>query len=107
MRKMFGPQSVEVTRDWRKLHNDDSHSPSNIITVFTSDRMRWPEHVARTGQNRIILRFLAGKRICEWENDIKRYLKGRRTDGVSWINLAEDRDKSRAVVNAVMNSRVP
>jgi hypothetical protein len=93
-----------------KFHNDelnDSHSPSSIITVFTTDRMRGPEHVARTGENRIILRFLARKPMCEWENDIKTYLKVRRTDGVTWINLAEDMDKSRAVVNAVMNSRVP
>jgi hypothetical protein len=110
MRKTSGPQSVETTRDWRKLHYDelhDLHSPSNIITVITSERMRWSEHVAHTGENRNILRFLAGKCRCEWENNIKTYLKGIGTYGVSWINLAEDRDKSRAVVNAVMNSRVP
>lgn len=37
MRKMFGPQSVEVRRGWRKMHDDelyDLHSPSNIITVI-------------------------------------------------------------------------
>jgi hypothetical protein len=40
-----------------KFHNDelnDSHSPSNIIAVFTFDRIRGPEHVVRTGENRII-----------------------------------------------------
>jgi hypothetical protein len=60
MRKTFGSQSVEVTRDWRKLHVDelhDLHSPSNTIMVITSERMRWSEHVARTGENRNILRF--------------------------------------------------
>jgi len=109
MRNMFWSQSVEVTRDWRKLHVDklhDLHSPSNTIMVITSERMRWSEHVADTGENRNILRFLAGKCRCEWENNIKTYLKGTGTYGVSWINLAEGRDKSRAVVNAVMNSRV-
>ena len=78
MRKMFGPQSVEVTRDWRKLHDDELHylhSPSNIITVITSERMRWSEHVAHAGENRNILRVLAGICRCEWENNIKTYLK--------------------------------
>ena len=27
--------------------------------------------------------------------------------GVEWIDVAQDRDKSRALVNAVMNIRVP
>jgi len=100
---------VEVTRDWRKLHDDelhDMHSPSNIITEITSERMRWSEHVAHNEENRNILRFLAGKRRCEWENNITTYLKGLGTYGASWINLSEDRDKSRAVVNAIMNSWV-
>jgi hypothetical protein len=95
MRRMLGPWSVEVSRDWRKQHNaelHDLHSPSNIITVITTERMRRSEHVAHTGENRNILRFLAGKRRCEREN-IKTYLKGTGTCGVSWINLAEDRDK--------------
>jgi hypothetical protein len=79
MKNMFGSQSVEVTRDCRKLHVDelhDLHSPSNTITVIISERMRWSEHVAHTGENRNILRFLAGKCRCEWENNIKTYLKG-------------------------------
>jgi hypothetical protein len=113
LRKMFGPQSVEVTRNWRKLHNDelhDLHPPppkSNIITVITSERMRWPGHVTRPGENRNVHRLLAGKRKRKWENGTKTYLKGTGRDGVSWINLAGDRDKSRADVNMVMNSRVP
>jgi hypothetical protein len=28
-------------------------------------------------------------------------------DGMDWINLAEDRDRWRAIVNTVMNLRVP
>jgi hypothetical protein len=34
-------------------------------------------------------------------------LKEKRWEGVDWIHLAEDRDKWRAVVNTVMNLRIP
>jgi hypothetical protein len=43
LRRIFGPQRDEVTRDWRKLHNEEPHdlySP-NILRVIKSRRMRW------------------------------------------------------------------
>jgi hypothetical protein len=36
-----------------------------------------------------------------------RYLKKLGGGGMYWINLAQDRDRSRAVVNAVMIMKVP
>jgi hypothetical protein len=41
-----------------------------------------------------------------WE-DIKMYLKETGFGDVDWIHLAQDRDKWRALVNMVMNLRVP
>jgi hypothetical protein len=42
-----------------------------------------------------------------WEDNIKMYLREVGWGGMDWINLAQDRDRWRAVVNAVMNLRVP
>jgi len=42
-----------------------------------------------------------------WEDNIKMALQGLGFGGVDWIKLAQDRDRWRALVNAVINLRVP
>jgi hypothetical protein len=42
-----------------------------------------------------------------WVDNIKMDLREIRWDGMEWIDLAEDRDQWRALVNTVMNLRVP
>jgi len=49
---------------------------------------------------------LAGPR-RRWEDFIKMYLQEVRCRGMDWIELAQDRDRWRALVYAVMNFRVP
>jgi hypothetical protein len=42
-----------------------------------------------------------------WTDNIKMYLRELGWDGMDWINLAQDRDQWRALVNTVMNLRIP
>jgi hypothetical protein len=67
------------------------------------------------GEGRNVYRFFVGKlegkrplgrQRRRWENGIKMDLKEIRRWDVEWIHLAQDRDRWRAVVNAVMNLRV-
>jgi hypothetical protein len=49
LRRIFGPKRDEVTRGWRKLHNEVLHnlySLPSIIRMIKSRRMRWAGHVA-------------------------------------------------------------
>ena len=44
LRRVFGPKRDEVTREWRKLHNEelsDLYSLPNIVRVVKSRLMRW------------------------------------------------------------------
>jgi hypothetical protein len=50
LKRIFGPKRDEVTRDWRKLHNDklqNMYSSPDIIRMIKSRRMRWAGYVAQ------------------------------------------------------------
>jgi len=89
---------------------------STFVGVVKSRRMRWAGHVARMGEDRGVQRVLVGKpegkrplgRLRRrWEDNIKMDLQevgGGRGD---WMELAEDRDRWRALVGTVRDFRVP
>jgi hypothetical protein len=53
LRRIFGPKRGEVTKGWRKLHNEelrDIYSSPSIIRMIMQSKMRWAGHVARMGR---------------------------------------------------------
>jgi hypothetical protein len=64
LRRIFRPKRDEVTRGWRKLHNEefnDLYSSPNIVRVIKSRRKRWAVHVAYMGESKGVYRVLVGK----------------------------------------------
>jgi hypothetical protein len=108
-----------VTGEWRKLHNEefrDLYSSPNIIRVIKSRRMRWAAHVARMGEKRNAYRLLVGKPEGKrplgspkrkWVVIIRMDLGEVVWGDVDWICLAQNRNRWRALVNSVLNLRVP
>jgi hypothetical protein len=118
LRRIFGLKRDEVTGGWRKLHNEELHglySSPSIVRVINARRMRWAGHVARMGEMRaayILVGRPEGRRPLgrprrRWEDNIKMDLREIWFGGVDWIHWAQDRDRWRALVNTVMNLRVP
>jgi hypothetical protein len=112
LRGIFGPNRDELyIEDLQNLYC----SPS-IIGMVKSRMMRWARHVERMVEKRNAYRILVGKpegkrpvgrprRRCE--DNIKMDLRETGLSGMDWIDLAQDRDQWRALVNTVMNLRVP
>jgi hypothetical protein len=84
--------------------------------VINSRRLRWAGHVARMGERRGAYRALVGnlregnhlkdsdvngRIILKWIFERLEWV------GLDWIDLAQDRDRWRALLNMVMNLRVP
>jgi hypothetical protein len=118
LRRIFGPKREE-DGSWRKLHNDEIHSlysSPNIVRVIKSRKMRWAGHVARMGEERVFYRVLVGRPEVKrplgkprrrWEDNFKMDVREIGIDGANWIQLAQDKVQWRALVNTVMNLRVP
>jgi hypothetical protein len=119
LRRIFGPKRDEVTGEWRKLNNEelrDLCSSPSIVRIIKSRRMRWAGHVARMGEKRNAYRLLVGKPERKrqlgrprrrWVDNIRMNLGKVEWGDVDWIGLAQDRSRWRALVNSVLNLRVP
>jgi hypothetical protein len=87
-----------------------------IHLIMKARRMRWAGHVARTGQKRNAYRLLVGmpegrrppgRPRRRWLDNIRMDLVEVGWGDVDWIGLAQDRDRWRALVNSILNLRVP
>jgi len=119
LRRIFVPRRDKVTGEWRRLHNEelnDLYSSPNIVWVIKSRRMRWVGHVAHMGEERGVYRVLVGKPEGKrplgrprhrWVDNIRTDLQEVRCGCMDWIGMAQDRDRWRTLVVAVMNLRVP
>jgi len=86
-----------------------------VVRVIKSKRMRWAGHVARMGEEKGVYRVLVGKPEGKrplgrprrrWVDNIRMDLQDVGCGYMDWIGLAQDRDRWRTLVSAVMNLRV-
>jgi hypothetical protein len=84
--------------------------------MIKSRRMRSAGHVARMGENMNAYKILVGKPESKrplgrprrrWVDNIKMDLRDIGWNGMYWIDLAQDSDQWRALVNTAMNLWVP
>jgi hypothetical protein len=92
------------------------YSSPSIVRVIKARRMGWAGHVARMREVRGAYNILVGRpegrrplgRLRRrWEDNIKMNLGEIGFGDVDWNHWAQDRDRWRALVNTVMNIRVP
>jgi hypothetical protein len=119
LRRIFRPKEDEVTGELRKLYKEELHdlySSPSIIRIIKTRGVTWEGHVARMGEKRNAYRLLMGKpggrRPLErprrrWLDNIRMELVEVGWGDVDWIGLAQDRGRWRALVNSVLNLRVP
>ena len=116
--RIFGLKRDKITGNWRKLHNEelnDLYSLPIIVRVIKPRRTKLAGHLARMGERRGVYSVLVGKpegkrplgrHRRKWEDNIKIDLQEVGCVCMDWSELAQDRDRWRTLVNAVMNFRV-
>ena len=96
LRQTFGAHKKEVTRDWRKLHNEELRALYRSPNILRGDQIRKDE-MGRSDVN-----IPLGVHTCRWQYNIKVYLQV-----VGWDTCPRIKYRRWALVKAVMNLRVP
>ena len=88
----------------------------NIVRVTKSRGFRWAGHVARMEEGSSAFNILTGSPAVRrplgrprstWEDNIRMDLEEIGVNAGNWVDSAQDRNYWRALVNAVLNLRVP
>jgi len=88
----------------------------HFVRHFFNSVQKPPGHVARMGRGEVYTgvwwrnlkeRDHLGRPRRRWEDNIKMDLQEVECEGMDWMELAQDRNRWRALVNGVMNIRVP
>ena len=118
LKRIFGHKRDE-NGERTRLHNEEFHSlyhSPNIVRVNKSRRLRWAGHVARREEGRSAFKILTGKPTGKvplgrprrrWEENIRIEHK---EIGINTRNLVDSDQDSyywRALVNVVLNLRIP
>ena len=117
LRRIFGPRKDEVTGEWRRLNKEE------LIVLLTQycagdkiekNEMGWA--CGAYGEVRGVCRVLVGKPEGRrplgrprrrWVDNISMDVQEVGCSFMDWIGLAQDRDRWRTLVSAVMSLRVP
>ena len=92
------------------------YRPPNILKVIKFRRLRWADHLARMEKGRSAFKMLTSKHTGKrslgrprrrWEDNIRMDFKEIGVNTRNWVDSAQDRDYWRALVNSVLNLRVP
>ena len=104
----FG-RSFRLSSSVQESELNDLYSSPNIVRVIKSRRMKWAGHVARMGEERGCIgswwgnRRELGRPRRRWVDNIRMDIQEVGCGYMDWIGLAQDRDRWRALVSAVMN----
>jgi hypothetical protein len=102
---------LHTSANIKKEELHDLYSSLSVIRITKAKRMRWTGHVVRSSKKRNAYRFLVGKPLGRsrrrWLDNIRMDLVEVGCCDVDWIGLAQDRGRWRALVNSVLNLRVP
>jgi len=119
LKRIFGPRRDEVTGEWRRLHNEelnDLFSSSNIVLVIKNEQNEMGWECGTYGGGQEVYRVLVGKPDGKrplgrprrrWVDNIRMDLQEVGCGYMDLIGMAQDRDRWRTIVSAVMNFRVP
>jgi hypothetical protein len=118
LRRISGPKRDEVTGEWRQLYNEELRdlysSPSIIRNQVEEDEMGKSciTNVDKRNAYRLLVGKAEGKRPLgiprrRWVDNIRMDLREVRWGDVDWIGLAQYKNRWRALVNSVLNLRVP